>query len=252
MNTTWRAIVAGAAFAALSSSGAFAADMYGGSIKDSYIPTPLVTQAPSWYFRLDGAYGGYDAPVMVEDGITTLTDTSIERGWSLGGGVGRYFSQNIRGDLTYEHRFETTVKGSQPYPWAAVPGTREFGLKSHLFLANLYYDFDNSSRFTPYVGVGLGFVRHNATAGTITSCNCSAAISEASETDVAGALMAGFSVALREKLKFDAGYRFLYLGSATSGPLSATLNNQVVTANDPTVEDIHAHEFRFGLRYDMW
>ena len=30
---------------------------------------------------------------------------------------------------------------------------------SHNFFANLYYDYRSDSKFTPYVGVGVGFSR---------------------------------------------------------------------------------------------
>jgi len=251
MNTVWRTIVFGASLMSLGTPAVHAADLYGGSLKDSYIPPPMYSPAPSWYFRVDGAYAGYDDPVMVEDGVDTLSDTSIDGSWSLGGGVGRYFSPSIRGDLTYEYRFVSDVKGTQRNPNADLPGTRQIGLSSHLFLANLYYDFNNNSRFTPYLGVGLGFVVHDTNQGKVTNCNCTGTIGDNSDTDVAGALMAGVSVSLRDRLKLDAGYRFLYMGSTTSGPLTATTPGGNVNANDPTIEDIHAHEIRFGLRYDF-
>jgi len=222
--------------------------MYGGSLKDTgYIPPPMVSSAPSWYLRIDGGYAAYDEPVMVEDGVLTLTDTNIDGNWNLGGGVGRYFSDSIRGDLTYEHRFDATVEGTDRNGSSGAAGTRQFGLASDVFLANLYYDFDAFSRFSPYLGVGLGFVRHSAKEGTIEGCNCNGLIQAETKTDVAAALMAGATIKLFRQFKLDAGYRFLYMGSATSGPLTA--NN--VTADDPTVEDIRAHEVRFGLRYDF-
>ena len=69
---------------------------------------------------------------------------------------------------------------------------------------------------------------------------------------VAGALMAGFSSQLRDRLHFDAGYRFLYLGATTTGAARVTHNGtNVPVSRDPTIEDIHAHEFRMGLRYDI-
>jgi opacity protein-like surface antigen len=67
---------------------------------------------------------------------------------------------------------------------------------------------------------------------------------------VAGAFMAGFSVALLNNLKFDSGYRFLYLGQADSGPV--TYRGVVTgTGQKVSLEEIHAHEVRFGLRYDF-
>ena len=52
-------------------------------------------------------------------------------------------------------------------------------------------------------------------------------------------------------LYLDVGYRFLYLGETATGPVSLTNTSGTIVSRDPTVEDIHAHEFRVGLRYDL-
>ena len=138
------------------------------------------------------------------------------------------------------------------------PGERKFGLKSDVVLANLYYDFDLRSRFTPYIGFGLGVTNNRTSTGTVTdTCGCSGvsgvSIAGASNWSVAGALMTGFSVALRDRLHLDAGYRFLYLGDAHTGVMTGTapVAGAAFTGGDPAVTDIYAHEFRVGLRYDI-
>jgi len=253
------AIIAASAFA----SGASAADLFG-SVKDGYAPLPVTSPAPSWYFRVDGAYGAYDEPIMVEHGIFDLSDTEIEGQWSLGGGVGYYFTKNIRGDVTVEHRFETDATGTLRDNNVNISGVRNFGLKSTVVMFNGYYDFDNRSFFTPYIGVGLGIANHSTTDGTVTlHGGGTGTIAGESTTHVAGALMAGASLALlggtrstgsfkdapvaSRNLVLDVGYRFLYLGETTTGPLTTPNGN----SDDPTLQDIHAHEIRFGLRYDF-
>jgi len=230
---------------------------YGGIKGAGYAPA-IATQ-PSWYVRIDGAYATHDDPKLVEDGIDTLTGSEIDDAWSFGGGVGRDFTAKIRGDITYERRFEADVEGSLDHPGATLPGTRRFGLESDLFLANLYYDFDAHGRFKPYIGAGLGFVRHQTTDGVVDSCGCTTGVVEgAEEWSVAAALMAGVDMKVRDRLHFDVGYRFLYLGHATTGPVTATTvggglggADVVEVSDDPEIEEIHAHEIRFGLRYDI-
>lgn len=272
MNTLYRSLLIGAAFVALGASAANAGGMYGGSVKDVYIPGPVSAPSPSWYFRVDGAYGGHDDPIMVEDGSSTLTETRLDGAWSVGGGIGRYFTPNIRGDITVDHRFEADASGRLPDPNINLPGTRHFGLKSTAVLFNMYYDFEAHSHFTPYVGVGIGWVRHSTTDGVVDGeCGCTGVVDGESTTDVAAAVMAGASITLlggrqtattggsikdlpvvtdTRNLYLDVGYRFLYLGEATTGPVRGT-NGTNFQSNDPTVEDIHAHEIRFGLRYDF-
>jgi opacity protein-like surface antigen len=276
-----KAIVLGAALLAGSVTGASAADLggyRGGSMKDSgYAPQAVQSSGPAWYFRLDGGRTSFDTPYMLEDGVAELTNTHMSKAWTLGGGIGYYFNSHVRGDLTYTRMFNSNVSGyrfdqSQLNYNAAVPGsgdceatagvqascagTRSFGLKSDVYLANLYYDIDCRCGFTPYVGAGLGFVRHNTSNGHITDTvngqGVTGTIDAASSTHVAGALMAGLTYQIRERMSIDAGYRFLYLGQTATGAVKDTFStNTVVIAPDPTVEQIHAHEFRVGLRYDF-
>jgi opacity protein-like surface antigen len=263
MAFTRATLLLGAALVLGSAQGALAADLgsYGGSMKDGPMMAPMEAPRPSVYFRIDGGYGSFDDPTMTESDIYHLSETSIDSAWSFGGGVGMYFGNGFRGDLTVDRRFEADATGSLLDQYADLPGRREFGIKSTVALANMYYDFDAGGRFSPYVGVGLGFTRNETSAGTVTDpCGClTGTIDGDSETHVAGAAMAGFTMKLRDRLSLDAGYRFLYLGEAATGPVTATYTAAVngghgavgVVSQDPNVEDIHAHEFRFGLRYDI-
>lgn len=245
-------IVVCAAMLAGSVASAGAADLnmgMRGSVKDGIMPA---VEHRSVYMRLDGAYGSFDAPVMIENGIYSLSDTAIDSTWSIGGGIGTYFGRNVRGDITVDYRFGADARGAIIDPAATLPGMRRFGLDSTVVLANLYYDFDLGNRINPYLGVGLGVVRHKTSQGTVDTCGCTTAIIESGESwSVAGALMAGVSVAVRSNMHLDAGYRFLYLGETTTGAVIATGTPLGAVSYDPTVEDIHAHEFRFGLRYDI-
>ena len=227
-----------------------------GTAADLGVPPPapmqIMQSSPmSWYVRADIGFASHDRPIMVEDGVYDLVSTSIDRTWTGGLGIGRYFTSNVRGDLTWDRRFETDVKGTNADGTSPFPGERRFGLKSDVFLANLYYDFDLRSHFTPYIGLGLGMVHHETTAGSVMNpCGCDAVIAGHSNWHVAGALMAGFSVQVRERFMIDAGYRFLYMGETKTGAITGTVP-LTARAEDPTVEDIHAHEFRVGLRMNI-
>jgi opacity protein-like surface antigen len=266
-----RTLLLGAVLAIGTVTGASAADLggQGGSLKDYGYQPQMVASNPSFYLRLDGGFARHDRPFMVEDGVADLNETSMDKAWTLGGGVGYYFSKNVRGDLTYDHRFKSDVSGYRydiaqtlpagtdchaadgPAVQTSCYGTRAFGIKSDVFLANMYFDFDCRCHITPYLGVGLGVARHQTTSGTVTNVNgVTGDIDSATKTSVAAAVMAGFSMQIRERLALDAGYRFLYLGDAATGAVRDRVGN-VTIAPDPTVEGIHAHEFRVGLRYDI-
>ena len=263
------ALFLGCALVASGSTAAGAADLYGngGSIKDFSYAAPAAT-GPTWYARIDGGYAVHDDPEMTEIGIYDLVNESIDDTWTLGGGIGRYFTPTIRGDITYDHRFEADASGTLLDHYASLDGARTFGIESDVVLFNLYYDFNREGRINPYVGAGLGFTFNKTTQGVAGStCGCTGIIEEGEDTDVAGALMAGFTAKLRggqtvtggsskdgpmvvntgRNLYLDVGYRFLYLGEVATGPIVTN----VPIAEDPTVESITAHEFRVGLRYDL-
>lgn len=258
MTSIRSALALGVVMVAVGAASATAADLYGGSVKDGYIParTMSADAGPSgFYFRVNGSYGVHDDPIMVEDHIYDLVDTSIGSNWGVGFGIGRHFGRGFRGDITYDYRSEADAAGTLLNHAATLDGTREFGLRSHLVLANLYYDFNAGGRFSPYLGVGLGWTRNQTTMGPVSNdCGCVGMVYAGAKSSVAAALMAGVNIKLLDRLSFDAGYRFLYLGDAATGPVTAVgfaADGSNVVSDDPVVENIHAHEIRFGLRYDI-
>lgn len=272
MSSIRNALMLGVALVLGSAAGVNAADLYGGSIKDvGYLPAPA--PAPSLYFRVDGGFAQHDKPSIVEDGFYDFTDSHVGSAWTAGGGIGMYFGRNLRGDITYDHRFDADVRGTLADANSPMPGTRNFKFSSDVVLANLYYDFDMGGRITPYVGAGLGWARNKTSSGTVTPltpCGCYGSVDAGSNSHVAAALMAGLTWKITGRqtmvsggstkdgpvyadsgrgLYLDAGYRFLYLGKAVTGPDRDDAGN--IIGRDPSVEDLHAHEFRVGLRYDF-
>jgi opacity protein-like surface antigen len=273
------AVVLGAIISLATLSTANAADLYGGrggSIKDDAMPALMNQAAARFYVRADAGYAAYDRPSIDVDGKFDMYNTKIDGNWSAGGGIGYYFNKNIRADVTLEQRFNSDVSGTYQFNngAGAVTADGKFGLKSTVGLLNVYYDFDSRGRFTPYLGAGLGFVDHKTSVGSFSdSCGCTSTIESGSNTSVAGALMAGVAVNLTGRgapagsgdgystgevarnLYLDLGYRFLYLGEAKTGAVTANTiipaAAPIIVANDPTVSEIHAHEFRVGLRYDF-
>ncbi len=231
--------------AAIFPAGASAADLYGAH---GYTPMPVTSTAPSFYFRLDGGFAGYDNPAIYQAGARQAGDTDFDGSWGIGGGAGYYFTQNIRADVTVEHRFEADVVSSKN--GGRLNSSSRFGVDTTLVMLNAYYDFDNRSFFTPYIGVGLGVANNSISDGATTFRGGTGSIAGEDTTSVAGAFMAGFSVALLNNLKFDSGYRFLYLGTADSGPVKYQ-GSLTGTGQKVSLEEIHAHEVRFGLRYDF-
>lgn len=192
------------------------------------IPIPDYTP---WYLRGDVGYALNEDPDVSQSG-TTFSGVKLDESWSIGAGFGYNFGDNVRGDITLDHRFKADVTGTNPT--TAVRSTVD--LASTVVLANLYYDFKDRDHFTPYAGAGLGFtfnetnVETGATAGD-------------DSFELAAAAMAGFSYRLRSEWLFDAGYRFLYLGGAQT--------SSTATTGALKIDDIYSHELRLGFRYEL-
>ncbi len=272
MIATRSTLIVGALAALSAATSVQAADLggRGGSIKDDAMPTLMQQSAARFYVRADAAYASYETPAIDIDGKFDGYNNKINGAWSAGGGIGYYINKNWRTDFTLEQRFNSDVTSTYAFNGGAATADAKFGLKSTLGLFNLYYDFDTRTRFTPYVGAGLGWVDHKTSVGSVVdNCGCTSTIDSGSNTSVAGALMAGVAVNLTGRgpsagsgegyaggevarnLYLDVGYRFLYLGDAKTGAINANTPLPVVVAADPTVSEIHAHEFRVGLRYDF-
>lgn len=240
---------------------ASAADLYGtgvrGSIKDdvSYMPAPR--GCASWYARVDGGYSTYDRPSLNQVGIDEHTWQRLKETGNVGGGIGHYLTCNIRADFTVDHRFKSDMSGFNTNPFATNYGSNKWGYESTALMMNMYYDFNAGSRFSPYIGFGLGTVHNSfsagrgviaAGAGDPADVGTPTTVGKNDNWHVAGAFMTGFVMNLSDRLKLDTGYRFLYLGAGKTGE---TANAFGGTGGPIHVDNLHAHELRVGLRYDI-
>jgi opacity protein-like surface antigen len=260
------AILAATSMLLMSSTSAFAADlgtMKGGSIKDGgYMPAQQHLPR-AFYLRGDFGWASQDLGTIYEPPSFDLSRTNISNTHLWGFGAGYYVSKHARVDMTFDWINKADVRGFVDPTGATVRGERVFGVKNMVGLFNAYYDFDLRSHFTPYVGVGVGFARNTTTAGhvnitptTCTAATCEATIDGATKWNAAGALMAGVSAKLHDRLHLDAGYRFLYVGDSHTGAIntrstSATGTVTTATLNGPSVSDQHSHQFRVGVRWDI-
>ena len=116
-----------------------------------------------------------DPACNVGDIPQTLTANSFDLGKELLGGISvGYVRDRVRVELEYSHR---VYDGSDSSPWR-IPGSntpltsknnevseldppseRISNFDAHQIFVNAYYDFPNSSRWTPYLGAGFGWAR---------------------------------------------------------------------------------------------
>ncbi|MEG2172318.1 MAG: acyloxyacyl hydrolase [Desulfovibrionaceae bacterium] len=175
--------------------------------------------------EVNGVYGG----IKFIDSIQSTGNTSVSSDTdnitdqysqnSVGGGLfAGYdfypkFQVPLRAELEYAIRSNTQTTWSQNYNFsdgshsAELKG--EWNLQTLFF--NAYYDFHNSTDFTPYIGAGagLGFISNKYTeyrdGNEVDSRN-------KMNTVFAWNVGVGASYAFNENISADLGYRFVGLG----------------------------------------
>jgi opacity protein-like surface antigen len=247
-------------------------------------PVPVPEIASGFYVRIDAAYSQGDTSKY----RSTETHADLVRADSyldnfprFGFGVGYQYNRWLRGDITFDWRTDVESKGSGNvfYTLPNANGTTSlmrdtisdhFKSTNMTGMANAYLDVPVWHSVTPYVGAGIGFVRHqlrglnytrDTTCVDLVDCNfvppggapvpgplfISSGSATAGGVDVALAysLMAGFTFQIAEWTKVDLGYRWLHLDGTTFVGRGGNIVQNL------TIPDQNIHELRVGLRWDI-
>ncbi|MCB1522322.1 MAG: hypothetical protein KDJ37_17370 [Hyphomicrobiaceae bacterium] len=290
---------------------------YGGSIKDygsAGVPVPAPVPLPmyeaDWYLRFDAGFAfGMSGDVSVTGFALPHNDLDDVSGTaSFSAGFGRYLTPSIRWDVNIDLRngrgitefdtpITTTTSHTGPIVTIDIGGGatvsmqsvdirnydgdyRQRGrVESDTVFFNMYYDIDTGTRFKPYLGGGVGAVRHylkSAASGQMTctdvtrhipfdpisglgpfdtlGLNCPDDAEPITDTyttsatgyGLAANVMAGISAEVHPGIIIDAGYRMTWMSGTVA--LTAT------TPFGPSFIDIGDridHELRTGLRFNL-
>lgn len=226
-------------------------------------PPPVIVQQPSpafgegWYLR--GQVGvGIVAKQTLEYQRNPLNsnDFAFEQNSSadtvfIGGGVGYYFNDWLRFDVTGEYRSKTQVNafGSYTFGGGTFGDAYQGYIDSWVVLANAYVDLGTWNCFTPFVGFGIGGAYNTLADFTDIGIGTSGRGigRNSSNWSLAWALYAGVSYAVTNNLKVDLSYRYLDYGSVTDtidciggcNPDSYKFSN------------LHSHDIMLGLRWNF-
>lgn len=118
---------------------------------------------------------------------------------------------------------------------------------------NTYYDFRNSSAFTPWVSVGLGYARiHHKATYTDTSWNKSGEVSDFSalhypgyDNNFAWSFGAGVRYDVTPDIALDLSYRYLDAGDA-----SVSYKDEWGDKYKSEV-DVKSHDIMLGVTYNF-
>jgi opacity protein-like surface antigen len=255
------ASVAGAV--ALFATVANAADMPG--LPPVYMPPVEEVSASGWYLRGDIGMTNqkfkslhqrlYDVPGTTVEPVGMGWDSST----FFGIGVGYKFNDWFRADFTGEYRGKANFHGSDHVTTATTNGVDNYsGSKSEwVFMGNAYVDLGTWWCLTPYVGAGIGMANikisgfrddgFNYSAGPILN-NSTTYAADASKWNFAWAVHAGVTYKVTPSMSIDLGYRYIDLGSATTGATRA-FDGSFSNGGPFTFKNITSHDFKLGVRW---
>jgi opacity protein-like surface antigen len=185
----------------------------------------------------------------------------------FGIGVGYQFNTWLRFDITGEYRGDSTFFAQDRYPGGNgtfnvnsnraagtfLPGTNEYtaDIESWVGLANAYVDLPTVLCVTPYVGAGIGLasVSVNGLKDVNVPNNSVFYGADNTETNFAWAVYGGLAYDVNPSVTIDLSYRYLDLGDARSGKVTAYDNTSSYSGLD--IEDIHSHDVMLGVRWKL-
>lgn len=315
------AAIAASAFAAPTVSGEYGAGglrlkgSYGHKVVPVPAPIPIPEYDARYYIGLQSGFAFSSSGTISEEGSSVDPRSMDETSelWSAGFSIGKYLTPSIRAELAFDFRPDKGIASAfEEYsenvvlagPPRSVSGAVFTGDVSstdvHLYdversekttyefqtgLVNFYYDFKNDTRFTPFIGGGVGVVLYTLKRSFSETADCVQTTNVYSDPNIGGttneqqfsgatgdpicvreppsedvtesetavswglALSAttGLSIDLSEYTKFDIGYRALY----TSGSVSSSMPTATGGTSTIKIEDRLDHEIRVGFRWDI-
>lgn len=190
--------------------------------------------------------GMYLAPKFL---MTVQNTGTVERSGMGGMGVDDYSQFTLGGALAVGYDFwpqnmlplraevEFALRGNSETEWSGSKGTADMTFNSSTLFANLYYDFHNSSAFTPYIGAGLGMA-FNYMGVDIKSEEYGDHSVDDRQTNFAWNVGAGLAYSFNENLAMDLAYRYVDLGYTE---VESNGHNGAIRP--------YNHEFMLGLRF---
>ncbi len=123
----------------------------------------------------------------------------------------------------------------------------EIKLENNSLMFNAYYDIDTGTKFTPYIGAGLGAVRLKTDAKATDHYYNRVVSYGKSKTNFAWQVGAGISYAAMDNIAVDFGYRYVDNGSYTFS------NRYDPREGDTSREKLEttSHELYLGARYSF-
>ena len=197
-----------------------------------------------------------------EDSKTAFLNNNLTKSIypTISAAIGYDFSAispvNVRAELEYTYKdktnFQPTVGSVLDYMPGQSPQVVDNGgfesdyqnsLQSQSLMLNAYYDFRNTSKFTPYVSAGAG-VTHVKNKQTVTYDNSTTSDSDNHFTWSAGA---GIAYAVSQNVALDLSYKYVDAGKYE---FNYPTRSNMITNNRTNVK-LASNEYLLGVRYNF-
>jgi len=206
-----------------------------------------------------GWLNGYDAKNFYFDGdskgsekVSVGSESTYSGGIAVGYNFKR-FGVPVRAELEYAMFGDTKSNGKKRFvnDGVIVNAKIRSTLGINTLFVNGYYDFHNSSAFTPYVGLGLGLssvdMKLKGRSVDSDGDEWSYSYGKKSTTNFAWNLSGGFSYAMTKQIDLDLGYRFAWVGEGrTKKEYYDDGEYDYFKA-----KDVYVHQLMFGMRFSF-
>ena len=211
-------------------------------------------------FKSGASYGQNTGLVNYDNNVgggdaATLENSDLSSSLTSGISVGRYFTNNLRGEFSLEYKNNQKLSTTDS-PIPAFDYTGGFSsvssFKTGFYDFNAVYILDKS--ITPFILGGIGYAINES--GKIKILEIGAAESETVlmdsdfEENIAWKVGAGASVNITKNLIFDMQYEFVDLRSVKAGDFFRA-GEMIHPMEIPMKFDYRTHDFNVGLRYSF-
>lgn len=230
-------------------------------------PPPIIIQQPvvqefasGWYLRGDIGFTNQNLRDLtnVQDVSNSVSNKGLgfDSSMLFGLGIGYYYNDWLRFDLTGEYRSRANFHGTQVITSGSGTITDEYSASKSewLFLANAYVDLGTWHGFTPFIGAGAGVTRNTIHSFQDVCTVCAgggvAFGDTVSKWNFAWALHAGVGYKITKNFTMELAYRYVDLGDAESGDLYTYLGGNSIV-NPMVFKHLTSHDIKLGLRYNF-
>lgn len=161
---------------------------------------------------------------------------------------------NARAELEYTYKDKATFapnissgifNGNEEQAPPNIPSYVVNELRTQSLMLNGYYDFKNTTKFTPYLSAGLGVSRiENDISTNPEIFNSSEHISTDTNNNFAWTAGAGVAYQVTKNVALDLAYRYV-----DAGEIETSLSFD--GANFKNTADLISHDYSLGIRYNF-